>query len=204
MFQSCNVQMIELPVCDKIAQVKGTDFLYYDKDGFELNVAEQKYYRAKGYPINDTLNHKCWQEDWFTIQSQSLMFDHCMILHRCSYGGEAREQLMSKASVSPRAQLLLQTRAKWGYDFALDCVSPTGEIYEVIHVEQDSTDFSDFMERKNRFEQIVLSLDWNNVALRVWQNKHEWMHLKGFEQNNWKSKFILGWEKAESIEKCVL
>lgn len=192
------------PVCSKSADgIVASDFLFYDKDGFELNIAEQKFYRASGFPLNDVLNHLSWQEQWFTIESNTLMLDHCIILHRCSYDGDARDQLMELAKDEPRARLLVQTRAKWGYDLALDAVAPSGEVFEVLHVEQDSTDYNDFMNRKERFEDEIFHIDWGDVAARVWERREQWRHLQGFEQNNWKSKFILGWSKAESIEKCV-
>lgn len=190
--------------CDKsVDGLEQTDFLYYDKDGFELNVAEQKYYAVSGYKTSSILNHQCWQDRWFDIEHDTLMLDHCMILHRCGYKDAAREQLQYMSSQFPRAQLLLQTKPKWGYDFALDAIAPTGEVYEVLHVEQDDVDYESFMSKKQLFERVVVSTDWVDVATRVWQQRGQWIGLRGFEQNNWKSRMILGWDKAESIEKCV-
>jgi hypothetical protein len=30
-----------------------------------------------------------------------------------------------------------------------------------------------------------------------------WLPLKGFAQNDWKAKYLLGWDKSEYTEKAV-
>jgi hypothetical protein len=45
--------MMPNPICSSsVDNLTADDFLYYDKDGFELNLAEQKYYSAMNHPIN--------------------------------------------------------------------------------------------------------------------------------------------------------
>jgi hypothetical protein len=179
-----------------------SDFNYYDKDGFELNKAEQKYYHQHNYPIDHPiLNHCCWQEPWFEINHPTLIIDHSMILHRCSYNGEALKQLNSFKNHAPLADLVINTKQKWGFDFALDVVC-NGKVYEVLHIEVDHNNLAIFESKLIRFENIVEKTDWVDAADKIVSLEDHWGHLSGMEQNNWKAKFLLGWDRAEYTEKA--
>ena len=206
MFHRHQVTLMSNPCCLKPAvNLTAEDFQYYDKDGFELNKAEQKFYAQMGYPINNPiLNHTCWQEPWFKLEQSNLglILDHSMFLCRCSYASEAQAQLESLKKSSPTAEYLLKTKAKWGYDFALDAVRDN-QIFEVLHVEYDHKDYNHFRNHMLNFEWTVRHTDWNDAANRIWQQKDQWQSLSGFDQNHWKAKFLLGWAKAEYTEKTV-
>lgn len=209
MFKRFDVTILSNPVCNKsVDNLEQQDFSYYDKDGFELNIAEQKFYSAMKYPIqHNILNHRCWQEPWFELDDKnnksSLVLDHSMILHRCQYFGEALEQLTEIKKVTPTADYLMKTQAKWGFDFALDAVSEDGTTFEVLHIEYDSTDYETFKNHMISMEFEIRHKDWNDCARRVWQERDKWQYLKGFKQNDWKAEFLLGWSKAEYTEKAV-
>lgn len=182
------------------------DFLYYDKDGFELNRAEQKYYHQMRYPISEPiLNHCCWQESWFKLKPevQGLLLDHCMFLCKANYSGEALEQLKRYSKKVPYANLLVNSKRKWGFDFALDAVREDGTVYEVLHVEWDSDDFYAFTDQFYRFEARIEHTDWHDMAEKIWNTRDEWRGLKGFDQNHWKANFLLGWKQAEFTEKSI-
>lgn len=206
MFRRLDVTLKSNPCCfTAVEDLHADDFRYYDKDGFELNCAEQKFYSAEGFPVGyPILNHCCWQEPWFELEDEvaDLILDHSMFLCRCDYNGAAREQLMKLKNTLPTADYLLRTRVKWGYDFALDAVRD-GTIFEVLHVEYDHTDFESFRDHMIHFDWIVRHTDWQDAADRVWQHRKEWQNLKGFEQNHWKAQFLLSWKKAEYTEKAV-
>ncbi len=196
------------PVCSKaVDNLEPSDFQYFDKDGFELNIAEQKFYSAMGYPIHERiLNHTCWQVTWYTVneqQAQGMFLDHSMLLQRCSYVGEARQQIEEIAKTVPQASLLLQVRPKWGFDFDLNAVAPDGTVYEVLHIEYDTNDYNDFRNRTVLFEQTVKFRNWHGVAEEIWQQRDQWQHLKGYDQNHWKANYILGWKQSEYIEKAI-
>jgi len=195
------------PSCvKKIENLAAEDFRYYDKDGFELNFAEQKFYAAMGFPIwYDCLNHHCWQEPWFYLDDnlQGLILDHSLFLCRCNYEKEAAEQLKDLKPNIPTADLLLRTKRKWGFDFALDAVASDGTVYEVLHIEYDHYDYEQFKNKFIHFEWTVRHTDWQDVAKRIWEKKSEWENLRGFEQNNWKSNYLLGWCKSEFTEKSI-
>jgi hypothetical protein len=205
MFTKQTITLIENPQCVNAAvDLQPQDFLYYDKDGFELNCAEQKFYSAMGYPItHPILNHTCWQEPWFTLDHDGLTLDHCMFLCRASYSGASAEQLKQFKSVSYLADYLLQTKQKWGFDFALDAVADNGTVYEVLHVEYDSYDYQAFSNKLYNFEQIIQNTDWDSAANSIWNTRDLWIHLTGFEQNHWKSQYLIGWTKSEYTEKSV-
>lgn len=206
MFKRFDVTLISNPVCNKpVNDLYEQDFAYYDKDGFELCKAEQKFYHAMHYPINKPiLNHTCWQETWFELENKqtNLILDHCMFLCRCEYEDAARRQLETIKESCPLSNLLLKTKPKWGFDFALDAVI-NGEIFEVLHIEYDHRDYDTFSNRMISFDYRVRHTNWNDAAQRVYDSRNQWQGLTGFEQNNWKAKYLLGWSKAEYTEKSI-
>lgn len=207
MLKRLEVNIVSDPLCkEPIYKIIPEDFKYYDKDGFELNQAEQAYYRMMRLPIdNGILNHHCWQQPWFELEDNGLglILDHCMILTRCAYTGAALYQLEKIKKEIPEAQWLIDTPQKWGYDFSLDAVSPDGKVYEVVHIEYDNKDFAAFSDHMHSFDYTVRHTDWRDAARRVWDRREEWQNLKSFAQNDWKAKFLLGWKKAEYTEKSL-
>ncbi len=207
MFRRHDVKLMSNPSCDKSVEgLETKDFQYYDKDGFELNLAEQKFYAAMKYPIwNNILNHSCWQEPWFELEQNNndLILDHSMFLCRCNYERSAAEQLIKLKEHIPAADLLLRTKRKWGFDFALDAVAEDCTVYEVLHIEYDSYDYDIFKNRMLNFEWTVRHTDWRSAAQNVWKNKDKWENLKAFEQNHWKAKYLINWTKAEYTEKSI-
>jgi len=204
-FRRLDITLISNPICSQSATVETEDFRYYDKDGFELNRAEQKFYRSNSLPVLDCLNHLCWQEPWFELEDResNLILDHSMFLCRASYEGPAREQLLDLKPTVPTADLLLRTRQKWGFDFALDAVSEDGTVYEVLHVEYDNYDYDLFKDAMLMFDYRVRHTDWFDAANRIWANRDKWQHLQGFEQNHWKAEYLIGWKRAEYTEKSL-
>lgn len=205
MFQRVNVPLVQNPRCTKtVEQLTNQDFRYYDKDGFELCQAEQRYYEAEGHPLDQPiLNHRLWQEEWLTINHPRLSLDHAMILHRCSFEEEAREQLLDLKKTIPHADLLLRTRQQWGFDFDLDYVTDSGEIVEILHVECDYNDFDEFKNKMYEFEDKINRLDLEEASRHILRSRDKWQHLKGFSQNDWKANELLGWKKSEYTEKAI-
>lgn len=207
MFRRHDIHLMSNPSCmKKVEGLDKDDFRYYDKDGFELNFAEQKFYSVMGYPIwHSILNHHCWQEPWFELEkdNSNLILDHSIFLCRCNYERDAAEQLQELKKSFPLADYLLRTRRKWGFDFALDAMTDDGTVYEVLHVEYDNYDYDEFKNRMICFEYKVRHTDWHDAAEKIWNMRDQWQNLKGFDQNHWKSEYLLGWRKAEYTEKTV-
>lgn len=206
MFKRHEVTVMSNPTCQNaVDNISAEDFRYYDKDGFELNLAEQKFYHAMGFPIqHPILNHTCWQQPWFELEStvEDLILDHSIFLCRASYSGQAQTQLERLKQSCPQADYLLRTRVKWGYDFALDAVRDN-HTFEVLHVEYDHTEFNKFRDKMIQFDWTVRHTDWQDAADRVWAQRDQWQHLVGFDQNHWKANYLLGWNKSEYTEKTV-
>lgn len=206
MFRRHQTTLMSNPLCNKkIENLDPIDFQYYDKDGFELTIAERKFYAAMKYPINNPiLNHTCWQEPWFELEKDDLdlILDHSIFLCRCKFSDAAEEQLTSLKSTIPQADLLLRTKQKWGFDFALDAVRG-GQVFEVLHIEYDHYDYDHFKNRMINFEWTVRHTDWIDAADSIWATKDQWENLKGFDQNHWKAKYLLNWSKSEYTEKSV-
>jgi hypothetical protein len=207
MFKRHDTRVSSNAVClNAVENLLPEDFNYYDKDGFELNVAEQKFYSAMGFPINyPILNHCCWQEPWFELEqgNKTLLLDHSMILARCEYARDALAQIKEFVPLNPYAQLLTKVKSKWGFDFALDAVADNGAVYEVIHIEYDNYHYDIFNTRRLQFDYLVRHTDWEDAAQRIWQQRDKWVNLQGFEQNHWKANYLIGWEKAEYVEKAL-
>jgi hypothetical protein len=207
MFKRHNIHLRSDAGCTKaVDDLESGDFQYYDKDGFELNIAEQKYYRVAGHPIHHPiLNHTCYQEPWFALERDDLglILDHSLILHRCNYNGAALDQLRELQHTIPLAQQLINTIPKWGFDFDLNAIAADGTVYEVLHVEYDSRDYEMFKNHMLDFSYKVRHTDWQDAATRVWAQRDQWQQLKGFAQNDWKAEYLLGWKKCEYTEKAV-
>jgi hypothetical protein len=107
MFTTLPITLTRIPTCvNAVENLNPQDFEYYDKDGFELNRAERKFYDAMKYPIDyPMLNHKCWQEPWLYLNDPTglLIMDHSMFLCRASYEDAAAEQLTEAWTIDPRS-----------------------------------------------------------------------------------------------------
>lgn len=186
-----------------------THFQYFDKDGFELNAAEQLYYRANGYHIDaNFLNKPAWMSNWISEDmgpdwGTKFVLDHCFTTYRCNYRGKAYDHIKGYAENHPAAKWLLQIRPKWGIDFDLGALNSEGEMFELLHVEYDTYFYRDFNETRKRLEDRILEIDWHKAADEIWDRREEWRFLSGYKQNDWKAKLLLGWEFSEYIEKAI-
>ena len=154
------------PFCTKDVSLTDGDFSFFDKDGYELTLAERRYYRAMGFPVSECLHHKCWQEPWLEIaDSENIFFDHCLILHRAGFSGDALEQLHEIKHLEPRATYLINSIPKWGFDFALDGIDSQGNCFEVVHIEYDSRDVNKFIDQVGKTEKQVYNIDWVDAEI---------------------------------------
>lgn len=177
------------------------DFSYYDKDGFELTVAERKILLCNGIQLEYILNHWAWCVNWMELKVDShsgLYLDHCLLLHRPDFAGDVLELL--KNYPHPCANFMVQSRAKWGLDFALDHIENDDAI-EVLHIELDDYDFARIQDRKQELESWLLGQDLQDMAKKMRDTRSQWQHLRGFAQNDWKARYFLGWDRSEYTEK---
>lgn len=204
MFEVVNNNFFTDITCTKsVDDIKSNDFRWYDKDGYELCIAERKFYQAMQFPLTECLYHICWQDTWLKANDNRFILDHCMLMHRCDFAEDAERQIQSFRNSNPRAQLLLKSRKKWGFDFALDYVDDQGEVWEIAHIEWDSYDLQEVIDMKSQIQESILSKDWHDISRSILEKKHEWLNLEGFKQNDFKAKFIFGWNFAERTQKSV-
>lgn len=207
MFKLNESYLHKTPYCSKPVdekEIRFNNYQHFDKDGFELTPLERMYYAEMGFHrhFTDCLYHTCWQQDWFKqVEHINLNLDHSLVLHRCSYIDEAEDQLKHFVKSQPKLILFLNSKAKWGLDFALDYYDEKG-CTEVMHIENDYREFDEFMEDKVRLEKLVFDTDWVDVYKTLDRRRDEWEHLIGYDQNDWKSTLI-GFNKAEITHKAV-
>ena len=185
-------------------QVETLPFKDFDKDGYEVPTPlEHLHYEANNIELNRQIQyHIAPVQEWYTDVEQSehgLVLDHCMLLTRYAFGGEAREQIVEVSKNRPILQKLLNIKPKWGIDFSLDFVTHD-IVMEVIHIEQDFDNIDEAEQAKAKLEHIIDSTDWYDGAMRLWQRKDEWINLSSDDHSDYKAQFF-GWHRAFDNKK---
>ena len=173
--------------------VLSTSMNYFDKEGFELNQLEEKYYRVNTVHIGKILYHTACQQEWMTGPTEPRVgayFDHCMILTRYDYWGDARNQLEVLAQKRPCLNKLLKIKPKWGIDIAMEYQWPDGDITELFHIEIDKNNLDEILEWKEKIESIVLNSDWKKVAMGIMDRRHEWVNMNADDQSDWLCRYV--------------
>jgi len=171
----------------------------FDKDGYEiLTPIEKLHYDAMNKTLNEEIQFtRSPAKYWYVDEEESekgLVLDHCMIIERWAFAGEAGEQLEEVARERPILYKLLGIKPKWGIDFSLDYVSQ--EIcMEVMHVEQDFLTVEDAIDAKQKLESIVDNTDWEAGAQELIARKSEWYDLSSDDHSDYKAQFF-GWHRA--------
>jgi hypothetical protein len=193
-----NPAEITVPISGNI---EPSDISYYDADGFQLNTLEQRYYKQNDIPVLNCLGVYAAHYPWICLEpTPNFVLDHSLIISRCSFAGEAREQIAKFAQTYPQLRKYLLLQPKWGIDFALEYYTDTDYI-EVLHIEQDYNNHDQAQEAKERTQQRILGTDWHDFAKNVLARKHEWIHLQGMSRNDWKARYW-GLDRAERTLKA--
>ena len=184
--------------------VETLPFKDFDKDGYEVPTPlEHLHYEENGVPMNREIQfHIAPAQEWYTDIEQSehgLVLDHCMLLTRYAFAGEARQQIEEVKQNRPILQKLLNIKPKWGIDFSLDYVTHD-IVMEVIHIEQDFDNINEAEQAKAKLEYIIDSTDWYDGAMRLWQRKDEWINLSSDDHSDYKAQFF-GWHRAFDNKK---
>lgn len=171
----------------------------FDKDGYEVPaLLERAYYEKSGVKLNhDIQYHIAPVIPWYidtTDSEEGLVLDHCMILCRYAFGGEARKQLEEVVERRPILRKLLNIKPKYGIDFSLDYISKD-IVTEVIHIEQDFADINAAEQAKAKLEYIIETTDWEQGAKELLKRKSEWQNLSSDDHSDYKAQFF-GWHRA--------
>jgi hypothetical protein len=184
--------------------VETLPFKDFDKDGYEVPTPlEHLHYETNGIKLNREIQyHIAPVQEWYTDVEQSehgLVLDHCMLLTRYAFAGEAREQIIEVSKNRPILQKLLNIKPKWGIDFSLDFVTHD-IVMEVIHIEQDFDDINEAEQAKAKLEYIIDSTDWYDGAMQLYRRKDEWINLSSDDHSDYKAQFF-GWARAFDNKK---
>jgi len=179
--------------------VETLPFKDFDKDGYEVPTPlEHLHYEANGVKLNREIQyHIAPVQEWYhDIESSEhgLVLDHCMLLTRYAFSGEAREQIVEVSKHRPILQKLLNIKPKWGIDFSLDYVTHD-LVMEVIHIEQDFDTLYEASKAKSKLENIIENTDWYDGAMQLYQRRDEWMNLSSDDQSDYKANYF-GWHRA--------
>ena len=184
------------PLNDEV--VLETSMKYFDKDGFEINLLEQEYYKNSGIDITQRhLFHVANHVDWIVdIENSTFgcVVDHSMISTRWQYDNAAKEQLIRLSYKKPELNKLLAIRPKWGIDFSLDYIYPGG-CMELFHIEADYWTYEEAEEGKLKAQHLILNTDWEDQAEAVLKKRDEWINLNADDQADWKAQYF-GWHRA--------
>ena len=177
---------------------------HFDKDGYEVPTPlERCFYEAQGIDLNCEIQyHIAPVQEWYRDEERSeqgLVLDHCMLLTRYAFAGEAREQIVEVCRNRPILQKLLNIKPKWGIDFSLDFVTHD-IVMEVIHIEQDFDNLEEAQEAKERLERIIDNTDWYDGAMQLYKRKDEWINLSSDDHSDYKAQFF-GWARAFDNKK---
>jgi hypothetical protein len=184
--------------------VETLPFKDFDKDGYEVPTPlEYLHYEANGVELNREIQyHIAPVQEWYTDTESSehgLVLDHCMLLTRYAFAGNAREQLKEVSINRPILQKLLNIKPKWGIDFSLDYVT-RDVVMEVIHIEQDFNNLEQAQEAKERLEHIINNTDWYDGAMSLYQKRDEWVSLSSDDHSDYKAQYF-GWHRAFDNKK---
>lgn len=164
----------------------------FDQNGYKLTSLELLYAKAnKQEPVKhrqeDTL-----KKDWFTQEERSTgaVLNHAALFERKGYEGVALEELERWAKQNNLLYKLCRYRSKWGVDFSVDYVDADGNVMEIFHFEYDSYYLAEIEAIREKVEQVVLNIDWEDAAKVLLKRKSEWHSLDFFGQSDWKCAFF--------------
>lgn len=161
-------------------------------NGFSLTELEIALVRAnKGEFYSSTdLTQK---HDWLAqdhIATQGVVLNHSLILYRRAYDGEASQQLWNLAQRDARIHRVLQQKPRWGLDLSLEYIQSSGTIFEILHWEYDTDNWTEAENLRCQYQDRFLTIDWEWGAKQLLSRKSEWHHLGWFPQSKYKCEFF--------------
>lgn len=161
-------------------------------NGFDLTELEVALVRAnRGRLYKDCIPA---QKDLWIAQDpdvrQGVVLNHSFLLYRRAYDGNAGQQLWNMAQQDPRIHRVAQQRPRWGLDISLEYILADGTVFEIIHWEYDTDIWEDVEEKRQRYQNLFLTTDWEDGAKRLLARKSEWHHLGWFPQSKYKCDYF--------------
>ena len=162
----------------------------FDQNGYHLTKAEQAFLGYNGYHTIERRHEDCLRQDWIVSDKRDgAHINHSDLFERKGFRGNALDQILAVAEYNPMLYKLAKMKPKWGIDISIDYVSPEA-VFEVFHYEWDSFDYDLLLQKKLEIEQLVLKLDWDQVATDLWKIKDKWYNLDFFDQTKWRTDYF--------------
>jgi hypothetical protein len=173
----------------------------FDQNGYHLTKAEQAFLVRNGYAPVERRHEDCLRYDWITWDKKDgAHINHSDLFERKGFSDQALEQLQIHAEeYNPMLYKLIKMKPKWGIDISIDYVSPDA-VFEVFHYEWDAFNYEAVIEKKLEIEQFVLNQDWDEIAIKLWKIKDQWINLDFFNQTEWRTNYFgLSPEKFKNV-----
>lgn len=162
----------------------------FDQNGYHLTKAEQAFLSYNGYQPIERRHEDCLRYDWLVWDKRDgAHINHSDLFERKGFNDNAKEQLLALSKVNPMLHKLIKMKPKWGIDISIDFVS-VDAVFEVFHYEWDSFEYDAVVEKKLEIEELILNLDWDEVAKDLWRKKDRWYDLDFFEQTKWRTDYF--------------
>ena len=171
----------------------------FDQNGYDLTPLEIEYSKwntpDNKHPslvIHRNEKHYSLQKPWFSQKEKlsGYVLNHSMLLERKSYSGDALAQLINFSKRNPLIKKILNIKPKWGIDLSIDYVDPVDDnVFELLHFEYDSFDYSHILTIKEKIENVVNTTDLNFASQDLKSMKEEWINLEFFEIKSLKLLF---------------
>lgn len=173
----------------------------FDQNGYHLTKAEQAYLVRNGYDPVMRRHEDCLRHDWIKSEKRKgAHINHSDLFERKGFSDQALDQLEIFAEEhNPMLYKLIKMKPKWGIDISIDYVSENA-VFEVFHYEWDAFNYDQVIEKKEQIEQFVISQDWDDVAVKLWNIRDEWINLDFFKQTEWRTNYFgLSPEKFRNV-----
>lgn len=173
--------------------------LNYIDDGYELTPLERKIYELNNIIINDkVLNHVSSTQEWFSIDANNIFCDHSCIMLRFSLENY-KDQILRLRSQRKELIKFFDIKSKYGLDFYFQFLDQNN-CFDIIHIENDYLTKEQLIENKEKIEDFIQKIDWENVGLEILKKRDQWEHLPKDDQHDWKARYF-GFPRAFHTKK---
>lgn len=187
------------------AKLDGYSVRDFDKDGFDLTEIEAIVYEGNNLLITRNRYRRACQLTWDLPSIDPSLVHHSYLLARYGFDGALADQLRETNIVG--VNKLLQIKPKLGLDINIEYTFEDGYVIDVLHVETDYQ-YNDhrcatlFKSGINFWEDNIRSVDWVGIAHELRNVRHEWQHLTGDDENDYKARFV-GLDRAYKTYKVI-
>ncbi len=180
-----------------------SDFDFFDKEGFELTVFEQKLYQINDIPFSTVGGKTAIQQSWnLHIPDKNINIDHSAMYKRYGIGGRLKAELMKYKHININISKICQMRPKLGLDISIEQMDDYHFIQEIFHYEEDFTEYKEFKKAKDKIEDLIHKTDWTKVGNELIACSAEWVGLNSDDQNDYKARYV-GLNRSYNTKKVV-